>query len=83
MRSNIPIISKYLHKRKIFSFAYKAKSNILLCARDTPKTRGPEVKNKRMDRNIKCRLKPRSRVAVLISDKVEFKPQSIMEPKKG
>lgn len=73
----------YLHKRRIFSFAYKAKSNILLYARDAPKTRGPEVKNKRMDRNIKCKLKPQSRVAVLISDKMKFKPQSIMETKKG
>lgn len=72
----------FSYKRKIFSFANKAKSNILLYTRDMPKTRGPEVKNKKIDRNTNCKLKPQSRVAVLMSDKMKFEPQSITETKK-
>lgn len=71
-----------LYKRKIFSFANTAKSNILLYTRVIPKTRSPEVKNKRIDRNIKYKLKPKSRVAILVSDKMKFKSQSITETKK-
>lgn len=42
----------------------------------------PRLKNKRMDRNMKCKLKHLGRVAVSMSYRMKFKPHSITETKK-
>lgn len=86
LRSNISILSinvngLNLQIKKIFRVANTAKCNILLYTRDTHKTRSLEVKNKRIDRNSKYKLKLKSRVAILVSDKMKFKSQSITETK--